>query len=303
MTVTIDGTKGTTTPGLYSSTTFTGTYTDGLVADYTTGLGRISVGASDGLAFYNGGVATTELMRLDASGNLGVGSTSPLAKLTVQGAQGGELYINYNGTSTNYYNGGTHIFQSATGSAERARIDSSGRLFVGYGASAVGYPAGSVGAVGYIGKKGTSAGLNTSGNCFNMSWNDGLTGAHLWVDTTDLGQITTTSDYRLKENIATQTEDALSKVIRLNPVVFNRKTVEIFEGSEAVEEGFIAHEVQDIIPSAVFGEKDAVTEDGGIQPQSLNLAPIVSVLTKAIQEQQAIIQQLQADVAALKGNA
>ena len=75
MTIVLDGTKGTSTPGLYSNSTFTGTYTDGVVLDYTTGLGRISTGTSDALAFYNGGVATTELMRLDASGNLGLGVT------------------------------------------------------------------------------------------------------------------------------------------------------------------------------------------------------------------------------------
>ena len=59
------------------------------------------------------------------------------------------------------------------------------------------------------------------------------------------------------------------------------------------QEGFIADELQTIIPSAVNGEKDALTADGGIQPQTLNMAPIVSVLTKALQEQQLIIDELQ----------
>ena len=61
------------TGGLYAKGNFGGTYTDGIVVDYTSTLGRISTGTSDGLAFYNGGVATTELMRLDSSGNLGLG--------------------------------------------------------------------------------------------------------------------------------------------------------------------------------------------------------------------------------------
>ena len=73
--ITLDGTEGTSTPGLYSNSTFTGTYTDGVVVDYSSPLGRISTGPSDALAFYNGGVGTTELMRLDASGNLGLGVT------------------------------------------------------------------------------------------------------------------------------------------------------------------------------------------------------------------------------------
>ena len=47
--------------------------------------------------------------------------------------------------------------------------------------------------------------------------------------------------------------------------------------------------MQEVIPSAVNGDKNAVTSEGTIQPQTINTAPIVSVLTKAIQEQQAII--------------
>ena len=62
--------------GLYAQGAFSGTYTDGIVVDYTSTLGRISVGGTDGLAFYNGGVANTELMRLSSSGNLLVGSSS-----------------------------------------------------------------------------------------------------------------------------------------------------------------------------------------------------------------------------------
>ena len=78
MAITLDGTKGiTTSAGLYAQSTFTNTYTSGLVLDYTTGLGRISVGSAAGLAFYNGGLATTELMRIDSSGNVGIGTSSP----------------------------------------------------------------------------------------------------------------------------------------------------------------------------------------------------------------------------------
>jgi hypothetical protein len=49
------------TAGLYAKSTMTATYTDGLVADYSTGNGRISVGSVDTLSFYNGGVANTLL--------------------------------------------------------------------------------------------------------------------------------------------------------------------------------------------------------------------------------------------------
>ena len=56
--------------GLYAKTAMDGTYTDGIVVDYTTGTGRISVGSSDGIALYNGGVANTQLAALDTKGNL-----------------------------------------------------------------------------------------------------------------------------------------------------------------------------------------------------------------------------------------
>jgi hypothetical protein len=49
------------TAGLYAKSTMSATYTDGLVADYLTGNGRISVGSADTLSFYNGGVANTLL--------------------------------------------------------------------------------------------------------------------------------------------------------------------------------------------------------------------------------------------------
>jgi hypothetical protein len=77
---TIDGTIiGGTTPanatvlnltaanGVYAKTTFTATYTDGIVVDYATGNGRISVGTADGLTFYNGGVATNNLGGVSAN--------------------------------------------------------------------------------------------------------------------------------------------------------------------------------------------------------------------------------------------
>ena len=51
-----------------------------------------------------------------------------------------------------------------------------------------------------------------------------------------------------------------------------------------MQEGFIADELQQVIPSAVNGKKDALTSDGTIQPQTVNALPVVSVLTKALQE-------------------
>jgi hypothetical protein len=88
---------------------------------------------------------------------------------------------------------------------------------------------------------------------------------------------------------------ALEKVQALKPVTWKWKA----DGSDG--EGFIAHELQEVCPDAVVGEKDAVYEDGSIKPQQIDTSFLVATLTAAIQEQQALIQTLTARVAALEG--
>lgn len=89
------------------------------------------------------------------------------------------------------------------------------------------------------------------------------------------------SDYRLKENVI-PIENALSRVSKLNPVSYDWK----IDGSK--DEGFIAHELQDVIPYAVNGEKD------GEQMQGVDYSKIVPILVKAIQELKAEIDELKA---------
>lgn len=67
---TATGASLTNTNGFCSTSTYTPTFSDGIVTDYITGIGRFSVGASDGFIWYNGGVATTSLMGMDTAGNL-----------------------------------------------------------------------------------------------------------------------------------------------------------------------------------------------------------------------------------------
>ena len=62
--------------GIYSIGTFTGTYSDGIVVDYATGMGRISVGAADGLTFYQGGPASSSLMSISSSGTVTITTTT-----------------------------------------------------------------------------------------------------------------------------------------------------------------------------------------------------------------------------------
>jgi len=87
----------------------------------------------------------------------------------------------------------------------------------------------------------------------------------------------TSSDYRLKENIAPMT-GALAKVAQLKPVTYKWK----IDGTDG--EGFIAHELAEVCPSAVSGEKDAVDKNGKIKPQGIDVSFLVATLTAAIQE-------------------
>jgi hypothetical protein len=87
---------------------------------------------------------------------------------------------------------------------------------------------------------------------------------------------------------------ALARVSELKPVTYKWKA----DGSDG--EGFIAHELAEVVPSAVTGEKDAVNEDGSIKPQGIDTSFLVATLTAAIQEQQAMIEELKAKVAALE---
>jgi len=97
----------------------------------------------------------------------------------------------------------------------------------------------------------------------------------------------TSSDYRLKENVAPMV-GALDKVIQLKPCTYTWK----IDGSDG--QGFIAHELQEVCPEAVTGTKDQVNEDGSIKPQGIDTSFLVATLTAAIQEQQALITDLQA---------
>ena len=103
----------------------------------------------------------------------------------------------------------------------------------------------------------------------------------------------TSSDYRLKQDIVPMT-GALAKVALLKPVNYKWK----FDGSEG--EGFIAHELAEVCPNAVTGEKDAVNSEGNPIHQGIDTSFLVATLTSAIQEQQALITSLTARIEVLE---
>ena len=309
MAITLNGTQGTTTPGLYSNAVFTGTFSDGIVVDYTSGMGRISVGSSDGLTVYNGGVASSALLTLDASGNLGIGTSSPNGvRLNVAGGlavQGGgypssgvglEAYYVASKTYLGSYNRTTnaydplYIYSSQTifdtNGSERARIDSSGNLLVGTT---------SVSETANVGVKllptGNAYLVNTASTGASEGFSMYSTGAAAWrfyctwagsIYATSTS-ITAISDISLKENIR-PLETGLAEVLALQPRRFDWKN-----GDGADIAGFIAQEVIDVLPDLVSDYKYNEEET----KKAVKMGDMIPTLVKAIQELTARLEALE----------
>ena len=98
----------------------------------------------------------------------------------------------------------------------------------------------------------------------------------------------TSSDYRLKENVD-YTWDATTRLKQLKPARFNF----IADSTNTLVDGFIAHEVSNIVPEAITGVKDETNDDGSIKPQGIDQSKLVPLLVKTIQELEARITALE----------
>jgi hypothetical protein len=295
--------------------------------------------AADTIAFSEGGA---EAMRIDSSGNVGIGTSSPAGKLDVSQSTAGVArhylrntsnsvgaytildLVNDSGnnigeffctSSTNTSSFGTNatVLQAATSNplilgtngTERARIDSSGNLRINNTNTSL-----------WVGTEVlTSFGFSLFKHSSTpaLVWNTSASGeliAFSAANRTDTGNISTngtttayntTSDYRLKENVAPM-QNALATVALLKPCTYKWKS------SGSSSQGFIAHELQEVVPDCVNGEKDAVEiyidKDGNehTRPkyQSIDTSFLVATLTAAIQEQQALILSLTDRITALE---
>jgi hypothetical protein len=268
------------------------------------GDGGTFISAPSSLATF---VNSSERMRIDSSGNVGIGTSSPATKLTI-GALGalrlqtGSVTMDCTptagATDSFVWNSSVNcIYSWSMAGSERARIDSSGNLLVGttsqYDSNRLTIAVANNG-IGVTGNSGSTAyTANGTGN-----YNFGL----MRINGTSYGSITvttggtaynTSSDYRLKHDVQ-PIADGLSTVAALKPVTYK------WNIDNSVGEGFIAHELQSIIPLAVSGEKDEVNADGSIKAQGVDYSKIVVHLVAAIQELKAQNDELKARVAVLE---
>jgi hypothetical protein len=271
--------------------------------------------AADTVAVATGG---TERVRVDSSGNVGIGTSSPGYRLQVynningtpfawgNAARTGFLYQDANGVgitnaAATTFDEGVYLdtvnsnIALYTNSTERLRIDSSGNLLVGTtsltGGGSVRMAVESDGAaLAPLGIGNNAAGTGSSGSVIFRRNGSGTGSISVTGSATSY---TTSSDYRLKENVAPM-QNALNTVAQLNPVTYTWKA----DGSAG--QGFIAHELQAVVPDCVTGEKDAVDADGNPQYQGVDTSFLVATLVKALQEQQALITAFETRLAALE---
>ena len=311
MAITLDGTNGITTPDVNS---------DGLTVDTTTLVvdeanNRVGIGTSSPVTVLQ--VGQTEISSIPTSSfsthqnidgdavnyffnsiQATSGSTNETTQLYLgwRDAASGigvapRIVAGKEGDYTTAGNAKAYLSFSTVSNnslGERARIDSSGALLVGTTSnSGEGWTFEAVG-YGVSRKAGTADSVHWS---FKRGSN------------TEVGKIqsngsstsyVTSSDYRLKENVVGVT-GASARVQQLNPVRFN-----FIADPDRTVDGFLAHEVQDVVPEAITGTRDEVDAEGNPVYQGIDQSKLVPLLTAALQEALTKIETLEARVAALE---
>jgi len=269
------------------------------------GTSNVTVNSSGGTitAATNGTTAVT----IDTSQNVGIGTASPGYKLALE--SGSNFAIHLLKTSSNdgwVRNIGNLDLAAASGGGsgqlitfsnganyagltERMRIDGSGVWYLNTTDSDA-YITSSTSQTGFTYRPGLAPRLslvndfyinrsNGNGNIFEFRRN----GSAVGTITVSAGATAynTSSDYRLKEAIVPMT-GALAKVALLKPCTYKWKA----DGLDG--QGFIAHELDEVVPGCVTGEKDAVDADNNPVYQGIDTSFLVATLTAAIQELKAI---------------
>ena len=255
-------------------------------------------------------ITFTQAMTLDASGNLGIGTTSPSNRLSVAGSTGtiasftngatADFSIICGSSITSLNAGGANILAFQTGGTERARIDSSGNLLIGR--TATGLTTAGAG----INKNAGGAYFEVvqGGNgvaCMyaNQSYGSGSqTAFDIRFNNTQVGTINVTSttctfnnlsDYRLKDVIGPVAGHG-DRIDLLEPIEYAWKS------TGELTRGFLAHKFQEIYPTSVSGKKDDVDDEGNPKYQTMqaSTAEVIADLVAEIKSLRARVAQLEA---------
>jgi hypothetical protein len=253
---------------------------------------------NDALRFFSN---SGERMRIDSIGNVGIGTT-PVRTLDIATTTGGTIIhltddstghlatdgvdIQQEGTLFQILNREAGDIRLGTNGTERVRIDSSGNLLVG----CTSLPSSSVAGAGFDASNASElkCSVGGTGNSTQIRFlnPNGEVGAIRTSGTAT--SYVTSSDYRLKENV-TADWDATTRLKQLNPVRFN-----FISDADTTVDGFLAHEVQSVVPEAITGTHNEVDDDGNPVYQGIDQSKLVPLLVKTIQELEARIATLEA---------
>jgi hypothetical protein len=263
----------------------------------------------------------TERMRIDSSGNCGIGTSSPTDRLHIV-TNGTSVYNVFKASNANstavmvvgvggsavgatslqnnayLWNLGNSALSFGTNDTERMRIDSSGSVLIGT-TSQVGFGKFCVladsSAVNQVALQDSGTTYATNIGYINFTNSTGGQAGFIAHTTATTVAYLTTSDARLKENIV-DAPSALSAIKNVKVRSYNWK-----EGKEKVTYGFVAQELYTEIPEVVGkGDDKAILENSGDVWQ-LEYGRLTPILFKAIQEQQAMIETLTTRLNALEG--
>jgi len=228
-------------------------------------------------------------MRITSGGYIEAASASQV-RLTLgsQGTAGTNdaNWLRGNGTSLGF-NSASGGFQWEIAGSEKMRIASNGTLLVGRttavsGTTRLGLDA-TASIAGLVSETGPTSTVthvrfyNGNGNIGNISTNGSAT------------TYATSSDYRLKENVVGMT-GATDRLKQLNPSRFN-----FIADADTTVDGFLAHEVQAVVPEAIIGTHNEVDGDGNPVYQNIDQSKLVPLLVATIKELEARITALEAN--------
>jgi len=304
------------------------------------GENGIIIKPDDAVLLYHNNSKKFETTSVGATvtGKLGIGTSSPSRNLTVSSSGQTDLaIIAASGSSAQLcfgdgdddnvgqieYSHPSDSMRFYTQATERMRLDSSGNLLVGKDTTNSGVNGTVLYNNGQIYSTATGHQVMLLSRYTNngeiiLFYRDGTNVGNIYV-TTSSTSYNTSSDYRLKENVVNLT-GASARVNQLNPSRFNFIT----DDTNTAVDGFLAHEVADVVPEAITGTKDAMKdeeyevtpavldEDGNVTTeavmgtrsvpdyQGIDQSKLVPLLTAALQEALTEIASLKTRVEALE---